>query len=169
MIQIQSLKRRRELFNEIINTDSLLNYYNITDDKLEIKVNHELNMDSLLIKYKLSCNKIDIKYLPEEINKIINSYLSDDINIKIKIKYLDNYPYHAPIWRLEEIEHNINLNIHLNLEDYMEYLIDNHNYGYSKNYWSCGLNIQTDILNFLVKFNSIKYIEEYINNEVVII
>jgi hypothetical protein len=87
--------------------------------------------------YKKTFPFIDFKVLPIEISDIVHSYTSGYICIKANILYTSEYPFKQPIWKLINVDHNVQSNI--NLTEYYEYLIKKHNDQYLID-WSPAIN-----------------------------
>jgi hypothetical protein len=94
--------------------------------------------------------------LPKELSRIISEYLPTKITICIEILFPNNYPFIQPTYSLMNVEHNVP-NLPINLKDYCEYIVDNHNAQY-KHYWSPAIEIDKDILDFVRKINHFEYL-----------
>ena len=63
--------------------------------------------------------------LPLEICDEILSYVYVSIDIKTELIMTDSYPFRPLIWRLNDVQHNLDSNY--NLHAYYQYIIDSHN------------------------------------------
>jgi len=102
-------------------------------------------------------NVFNFNNLPIEIIREIKEYGNHYIDMKIDICFPRNYPFVEPLWCLKSIKHNIKLEQPLNIKDYYNYIIDNHNKINKKN-WSAATKIESDILEFLRKINHFDYL-----------
>lgn len=129
--------------------------FTMTDDLVDSSIINlkYLSVDEQsIIKYLLiTCNYIG---LPIELNPIIANYILTKryLNLKVRITYPDTYPFNPPHWNLIDVKSNI-FKVH-NLNEYFEYLLDNHNQQFNNRCnWSAILHIDKNILNFLVMIN----------------
>jgi hypothetical protein len=145
-------QHRYDTFVNNLNNSSIESYFGIINEPntiLNFTTKREENEVYFTVSFVKSYN-IDIQNLPKEINDIISSYASEFINIKFKILHYDDYPFHPPEWSLSSVFYNTKLL--LNLNDYYNYIVKNHNDKY-KNDWSPAINIEKDILEFIQKIN----------------
>lgn len=110
----------------------------------------------IFIHYTHTLNDFDlvannIRGLPPEINRMISEYLPSYITLQIRLDYTDNYPFDAPKWSLISCDDRLASSLK-NAEEYYKYLIDNHNSVYSQ-CWSPAIDIDRDILMFIVRIN----------------
>jgi hypothetical protein len=153
-------QHRYDTFVNNLNNNSIENYFGIineSDKKLNFTSKREENEVYFTVSFIKSYN-IDIKSFPKEINDIISSYASEFINISFKILHFDDYPFHPPEWSLSKILCNIKTPF--NIKDYYNYIINNHNNTYKKD-WSPAINIEKDILEFIQKINHFDMLIEY--------
>ena len=126
-----------------------------------------LNMDvkrsnnSIIINYiyRKSTDYIDIPLVPLCLSNYINSFLGDYIKLGVKIRFPLDYPFNQPVWSLYSVHHN--LVCQLDIKNYYQYQIDNHNMMY-KRVWSPAIDIDKDILEFTQKNNFFRDISIYI-------
>ncbi len=138
----------------------LANYYQLKvnlDENESIHIKKDIHPDSILLTLRYErkdpCPLFD---LPDELNRIIASYLHSHIEIQSKIEYSTNYPFVPPIWYMKGLVHNIPN--HVCLVDYYTRKIDQHNRIYNLrvlgvHQWSPAISIEKDILLFLLKVN----------------
>lgn len=168
----QWLLNQNERVNRIIKSNgSLGKYYCLQQPNIGYyKINHTFSLvDDLVdtsvihIKYLSVDEESIIKYLlimtnyiglPIELNPIISNYILKKkyLNLKVRITYPETYPFNPPHWNLINVKSNIF--IVNNLNEYFQYLIDNHNQQFNNRCnWSAILHIDKNILNFLVMIN----------------
>jgi hypothetical protein len=154
-----NLNRRLKRLEDICATQPLEEYYNIqntNDRKLKISYirtsQHKISLGIYFEKSRF----YDFLGLPQEVSRIIFEYAPTIIDIKVEIDFSNDYPFIQPNYSLIQIEHN-HPNTPINLEEYYKYIIDNHNYQYSK-YWSPAILIDRDILDFVRKVNHFEYL-----------
>lgn len=151
------LINRYNKFITTLNGSNIENYFgliNKPETNVKISIIRDGNDVLLDILFEKTYS-FDILKLPVVINDIIATYATDIINIKIKINHYDDYPFKFPTWNLTKILCNIKCP--LNLTDYYNYIIDNHNNKY-KIYWSPAINVEKDILEFISKINHFDYL-----------
>ena len=151
---------RYNTFISHLNNSSIEDYFGIINQpnkNLKFTTKREGEDIYFEISFLKSYN-IDINMFPKEINNIISSYASDFINIRLKIQHLDCYPFKAPLWSLLDVLYNIKLP--LNLNDYYNYIVKNHNDKYNSD-WSPAISIEKDILEFIQKINHFDTLLEY--------
>ena len=153
-------QHRYNTFINCLNNSTIEKYFGIINQpnkSLNFTLKREENELYFTVSFLKSCN-IDIKEFPKEINDIISSYSSEFIKINLKILHYADYPFHPPEWSLLNILCNIK--IPFNLNDYYNYIINNHNEMY-KTDWSPAINIEKDILEFIQKINHFDMLIEY--------
>ena len=94
----------------------------------------------------------NIRELPPEINRMISEYLPSYITLQIRLDYTDNYPFDAPKWSLISCDDRLASSLK-NAEEYYRYIIENHNSFYTEERWSPAIDIDRDILMFIVRIN----------------
>jgi len=162
MIPYRSTRFARfmERFKDITIEDyyEVLKYNN--KENIKCKINTELIENKNIISFEIHFFK-DIDYfynflkLPDEINnEIYKFYKKEFIKIKMNIFYGNNYPFHPPIWSLENV--NFNIDLHINLYDYYTNILNLHNLSYKKD-WSPAIDIHHDILDIIQKLNHFEY------------
>ena len=99
-----------------------------------------------------------IAELPLDVNRFIASFYNEDnISINIEILFPNNYPFHPPVWKLVNVKSN--MSVYLNLNDYYDNIINNHNQCYKRD-WSPAIDIEKDLLYFIQKINHFSYFYE---------
>jgi ubiquitin-protein ligase len=147
---LRALNIRYDNFINKINLNiPIQKYFNINVDNLVFKVDRIENDLFLTLSYVKNF-VYDIKELPCEMNRLIMTYLNNNLTVKIKISFTDNYPFVSPQWTLINVENHINHNI--NIRDYFQEMINSHNCQYA-NSWSPAINIENDILIFITRID----------------
>jgi len=142
-------------------TTNLATYFNIhldPSEKLSIHVNKISNeFCTLSVNYSIQKNRnlSELTNLPEDICKYINEYVVDQIHMRFKIIFPDNYPYFPPIWELEtcnsSIPHSSLDYGGMTLYDYYKYVAERHtSYLFD---WSPAITLETNILYFICRIN----------------
>lgn len=164
------LRRVNKFYNQFHN-NSIEEYFGIpNNDQSHITCRFTINEENeddlepptitITICFQKKNNKIyDFKKLPKEMNQLIASYYEfDTIHIETIISFPFLYPFHPPVWNLFLVKHNINHP--MNLTEYYQEIVDNHNHQY-EHYWSPATNIEQDILDFIRKINHFDVLLEY--------
>jgi hypothetical protein len=112
----------------------------------------------LTIRYqkKAHCPCFD---LPPEMLANIRSYLTNTIELHLKILYSIDYPFSPPVWVMRGVTHTIPTQV--DLLDYYCYKVNCHNRQYVQDFlggnstssWSPAISIEKDILTFIQKVN----------------
>ena len=153
-------KRLTRFMDRLHFSQTIRDYFNIKNGKND-NFNFIIKKYGKALLFNISFRKkyfYKIENLPIEINALILSFCEDQINIKIHITYEDDYPFSYPIWHLISVDHNICTL--LNLEEYYDYMVANHNSAYKKN-WSPAIDIDIDILDFIRKILHFDFVLEY--------
>ena len=153
---------RFQRFVDLLENTTIEDYFeinkNTTNNKI-ITFSYKKNDNSIFLSIKcIKKNNYDFYNFPYEISNIISSYCDDIINLEIEINYDYHYPFKNPRWNLLNLEHNIKSL--LNLDEYYQYMINNHNLYYDYD-WSPIITIEKDIIDFFRKINYFDYIFEY--------
>lgn len=156
-------QRRITRFLDKLQDSSIENYFGIINNKnntlhftFQNELENELENEIILtIHFKADYKCYDILELPIEISRLIASYNDYFINIKIKILFINNYPFIRPIWVLLDVQDNVCSS--LNLMEYFTYIVNNHNSQY-KRCWTPAIDVEKDVLEFIHKINHFDYI-----------
>jgi len=154
-----NLHRRLKRLEDICATQTLEEYYNIQNTnncKLKISYIRTTPYTILLHIHFEKSRFYDFLNLPLEVSRIISEYAPTTISIRVGITFPNDYPFNQTVYSLINVDHSIP-NIPMNLEEYYKYIVDNHNYQYSK-YWSPAILIDRDILDFVRKVNHFEYL-----------
>lgn len=157
------LKHRLNRLYSIMDVTPLEKYYGLETNSNEkitfsvLSVNTEEKEIILTISFTQTPSIYNFENLPLEVIRDITSYNYHFVHLKIKIKFPDGYPFIAPVWNLLEIRNK--LNTHVNVKEYYEYIIENHNRQNSNN-WTPITYIEKDILMFLLRINHFEYFTE---------
>jgi hypothetical protein len=155
------IERRILRFITLFQNYSFEEYFGIVNtNETYLKMNLFIQENEFIftINFQKYYKCYDILELPIEISRLIASYNRDIITIKIKILLTDDYPFTRPVWVLDSVEGNINTQ--LNLTEYYEYIVENHNNMYELD-WSPAISIDKDILEFVQKINHFDYVLDY--------
>lgn len=153
------LQRRFYRMKNIIDEMPLEKYYGLqsnNNEKITISLLplDDVN-DELIVLINFTKKPIAYNFnLPIEIIRDIASYDDHYIQLKIKIKYPNMYPFEPPVWSLLDVKSKINT--HIGLKEYYEYIIDNHN-NQNSGWWSSAINIEKDLLLFLTRINHFEW------------
>ena len=144
-------------FEESLNGSEIEEYFGMNDKNKTEKIHFDIMRNSnnnVMIFYidYYKKNLYNFQNLPIEINSMIASYTQEYIRIALKIVFTSEYPFRAPIWSLMNVRHN--MNTPLNLTEYYEYIVDNHN----TQHWSPVTRIEKDVLDFIRKINHFEYL-----------
>jgi hypothetical protein len=100
---------------------TLMTHFGIEDSNLVINIRATCDKDIFLLEFKyLSGYKIISFDLPDDINRIINSYGRSYLHVTFSIQY--NKKHRAPTCTLYSLEHTIP-NVYLNMVEHYTYLI----------------------------------------------
>ena len=139
--------------------NSIIDYYGIDNRYLIINIKPNDGYYEIYIVYDRNSQIFEFPSLPYEINKKINDYTKCKINITLKINNVEHFPFQPPLWSLENIEYFIPSGIHINIEEYYEYLVNLHNENYKINKsWVPGMQHDSDLLNFIMIANTFDYL-----------
>lgn len=144
-------ERRYSRFQKVVDT-TLAEYYGIKNATIvERKLENGLY---ITIRYEKKYPIINF-YLPFEINKLIHSYMGDFIEIQTTLICPKLYPYISPVWNLEKVNHNIDMD----LEEYYRYIVEmtNESNIVRKN-WSSIYGFEKEILRFFIRINHFELI-----------
>jgi hypothetical protein len=94
----------------------------------------------------------NIRELPPEINGLIAEYLPSYITLNIRMDYTNTYPFDLPKWSLVSCDDRLASSLK-NAEEYYKYIIDTHNSIYRSHNWSPAIDIDKDILQFMIRIN----------------
>jgi hypothetical protein len=99
--------------------------------------------------------------LPDDMNTLIADYYNlDYMDIHAKIIFTSSYPFRPPIWEYVDMRTNLcSQKLSLDLVEYYQYLIHNHNQQY-EHYWTPVTDIEQDILDFVRKINHFEFLLE---------
>ena len=104
------------------NTNTIKRYFDIEDPNLAIHIHHTDKLDTFLLEFKyLSGYKVISFDLPDDINRLINSYGRSYLNVTFSIQYREFY--RPPTCTLYALEYKIP-HVYLNIVDHYTYLID---------------------------------------------
>jgi hypothetical protein len=104
------------------NRNTLKNHFDIEDPNLAIHIHSMRDQDTFLLEFKyLSGYKVISFDLPDDINRIINSYARSYLHVTFSIQY--NEFYRPPTCTLYALEHTIP-NVYINMVDHYTYLIN---------------------------------------------
>ena len=161
---LRMLKKQYKYFKHGLKNQKIEDYYGFSYDnrKLSICVNKCKDNNS---KYMVKINYIkpqpfvNIVGLPLEMAKEIHQYVKYEyIKLTFCIEYPIGYPFIPPIWSVDKISHSVNTQ--LNLTEYYNYIVDNHNTCYQLD-WSPAMKLESDLIVFLIKINHFDMIFEY--------
>ena len=140
--------------------NSIIDYYGIDNPFLTITFNPCDDFNEINIIYNRNSQIFEFPSLSYELNKKINDYTKCKINITLKINNVEHFPFQPPLWSLENIEYFIPSGIHINIEEYYEYLVNLHNENYKINKsWVPGMqHVNSDLLNFIIIANTFDYL-----------
>ena len=149
-------------FEKEFGTVDLSDFYQLNKAFEKINIEKSVHSDSILLNIHYLKKAPFIHFtLPPELNRLIQEYLIYEIEIKIKIKYSQSYPFSPPIWFLQGVKHN--LATEACLLDYYSYKVNQHNHSYSAylinlgthsvDGWTPAITVEKDILSFVQKIN----------------
>jgi hypothetical protein len=163
------IDRRYEQFINNFKNSSIEKYFGINtsnNSKLKISVSKLEKTDCIKNPTKITLRIISIgknkniynfNNLPIEIMLKIQEYGNHFVDMEIDICFSNQYPFDQPLWYLKNINHNIKVEQQLSIEEYYNYIINNHN-NQNKKYWSPANEIEKDILGFIIKINHFEYL-----------
>jgi len=123
---------------------SLSEYYGLKNVLFLVnKLENELNIIIRYTRFQPTCFNF-----PFEINKLINSYCGDYIEIHTTLVCPKTFPFLSPRWNLIKVNHNIAMN----LEEYYRYIVEVTNESNKLN-WSSTYGFEKEILRFFVRLN----------------
>ena len=158
----RSFSRNQKEFSNALKEsgNSIKKYYDIDIKDLTITFNPCDNFYEIIIVYDRKSNIFEFPSLSYELNKKINDYTKCNINITLKINNVEHFPFQPPIWSLENIEYFIPSGIHINIEEYYEYLVNLHNENYkiNKSWVPRMQHVNSDLLNFIIIANTFDYL-----------
>ena len=138
-------------------SSNICNYFDLQDKNLDIQLSQKDAHFLLHVKYNKKIKYIQFRDLPEEINREINSYLFNYIHMNCKLIFDKNYPFSPPIWSLYSIKYNWDTVYDIDIPEYYKYIIQTHNNGNNKDYWSPAITLEKDCLDLIVKLNNFEY------------
>ena len=94
----------------------------------------------------------NIRELPPEINGLIAEYLPSYITLELRIDYTNTYPFDIPQWSLVSCNDRLASSLK-NAEEYYTYIINTHNSMHRSDNWSPAIDIDKDILQFMIRIN----------------
>jgi len=155
-----SIVRRNKihLYN-LFKNDSIVDYFQIAPLYGSLSFDIDLSMDGRYIfrvEYK---NKYMPKFyfpnLPDDMNRLIYSYLHDYIVLEFLVDLRFDFPFSRPIWSFENAQHSYHSRLPISIDDYYKYIVANHNNKYAENIynWSACMGVRSDILLFICRIN----------------
>jgi len=138
-------ERRYARFEQIVNIP-LAEYYGMKNVSFVVnKLENELYIIIRYTRFQPTCFNV-----PFEINKLINSYCGDYIEIHAILACPKMFPFVSPVWNLAHVKHNFAMN----LEKYYKYIVDitNESNIVNKN-WSSIYGFEKEILRFFMRLN----------------
>ena len=109
-------------------------------------------------KYKKQYDLFEFPDLPFELNQIIHGFNAHYIDFSVIIVYPLDYPFRHTFWYLDEFK--TNSDNPENVREFFKYKLNLHRDSVKPHLWSpSGMNMEKDILSFLVKIN---YFEDII-------
>jgi len=147
-------------FNDKFKEESLENHWNIPQSnisKTTIRYKKLYTPDpNIILTIRFSKKyKFDIIELPIDISRYICEYLYEDIEIKTKINYTNQFPFDRPEWFF------ISVSPSYIPESAVKTIIDDHNCNNTSS-WSPIIQIDRDFLTFFVKILKIKMLSNTI-------
>lgn len=137
-------ERRYTRFERIVGDMTLAEYYGLKNVSFLVnKLENELHIIIRYTRFQPTCFNV-----PFEINKLINSYCGDYIEMHTILACPKTFPFLSPKWNLLHVNHNIAMN----LEEYYRYIVDVTNESNKIN-WSSTYGFEKEILRFFVRLN----------------
>jgi hypothetical protein len=148
--------RIERMYNKFINhisTTNISTYFNLPDKNLDIQLTSKDNYFLLSFKYNKKIKYISFRNLPDDINREIYSFLHPAyIHVTYKVIFRNNYPIDPPIWSLYSIDYKCNPNYNVDIPEYYNYIIQNHN-NINNRDWSLAIDLEKDCLALIVLLN----------------
>ena len=148
--------RRVAKFTSKLEDKSILEYFDIPNNNLDITLNRISNYYILYFKYQTKNKFFSFPQLPYEINKIIHNFTQSLIQLEIKVNPSINYPFTYPIYTLYNLKYN--LITYIEIPDYYNYLIKTFNEKMI-NSWTCNIWTEKEVLLLILHFNNFRYFE----------
>ena len=157
-------QKRYDRYLERIGTQSLAEYFDIQTKPgqtlhFDCRKHQEpyANILRFIVHFQSQnpCPTLDI---PDDLQRMIDSYNHNYIRITLHIEFPESYPFKPQIWHLVDVEHN--LCISYNLREYYDRITKNHNEQYAAICWSPAIDIQHDILYFIERIHHFDYVLE---------
>jgi hypothetical protein len=138
-------------FNEFIDGKTINEYFQLPKSAPAYTLTRNDKMtcrftSSYTKKYNISKIK-----LPDDILRLINTYIDIHVLIIFDVVYGTDYPFYAPKWEIHKI------NAPPNISKQVEQITFNHNRQYQIS-WSPSISIEKDILYIIERLMKIEYI-----------
>lgn len=154
------LKRRNDIpltASYIDNFQHIIGFNNIPGGTYSIKVTNCNTYCDITIHYTHTQTTFDlvsnnIRELPPEINRAIAEYLPSYIILSLRMDYTTSYPFDIPKWSLVSCDDRLASSLK-NAETYYKDIVDIHNNTYQQHNWSPAIDIDKDILQFMIRIN----------------
>ena len=143
-------------FMRNIRPTNICNYFGLHDKNLDIQLIQNNKKFLLNFIYIKKIKYIQFVNLPEDINHEIYSFLSPQyINVTYEMTIDNDFPFTPPTWTLYSIHYKCTLE--LNIQEYYNYLIQNHNDESIRN-WSPAIKLEQEILRLIARLNHFHYL-----------
>ena len=138
-------------FNEFLDCQTINKYFQLPSNSPIYK----LTRDDILLcvftsTYTKTYNISGIK-LPDDILKLINTYVDQHVLIIFDIIYDTNYPFKAPKWKIQK------MNASTKISKQVDQIAYDHNRAYKID-WSPSISIEKDTLYMIERLSQIDYI-----------
>jgi hypothetical protein len=138
-------------FNEYMNGKTINQYFQLPKSAPAYTLTRNEKMTCRFTStYRKRYNISKIK-LPDDMLRLINTYVDIYVLIVFDVVYGTDYPFYAPKWEIHKI------NAPPNISKQVEQIIFNHNRQY-KISWSPSISIEKDILYMIERLMKIEYI-----------
>ena len=135
-------------------SNGIKEYININNDKISIKVD-KCNINSIYIIYHYfnKGNYINFK-LPKELNDMILSFCGDNIELKLELECVNDFPFTPPIWKFIYVKNNLFSKNIIDIENYYKWIIENmNNDNNERDGWNILYGFEKEILRFFTRIN----------------
>lgn len=156
-----AFEKRINRFKRDCNMENLHKTLDITHAKLSFQFINLNDINTLTIQYNkyddaktilfILINQFDYR-IPPELTKMIVSYLFSHkyIHIGLNLNLRTNYPFHNPIWSLQDIKSHQNTDeLFIQLEEEIAY-----RNRYNTDFWIPSLVLEMDILALFIQIDS---------------
>jgi restriction endonuclease S subunit len=141
----------------IDNFQNIIGFDNIPSGNYSITVSNHNTYCDISIHYTHTQTAFDlvahnIRELPPEINGLVSEYLPSYITLELRIDYTSAYPFDIPKWSIVSCNDRLASSLK-NAEEYYKYIIYTHNSIYQQHNWTPTIDIDKDILQFMIRIN----------------